>query len=83
MEGGKPGYTNYDPLGPTAKTMKDEYPNLVANYYRFDPVVNIISVGDKALFRTQIAAGDTTLVSMYGFPLAYHLGNPNRGFSSE
>src|SRR5258708_1837402 len=28
-------------LGPLAKTMKVEYPNLVANYYRFDPVVNI------------------------------------------
>jgi len=61
-------------LGPLAKTMKDEYPNLVENYYRFDPVVNIISVGDKH-FRTQIAVGDTTLVSMYGFPLAH--GNPN------
>ncbi len=30
-------------LGPLAKTMKDEYPSLVANYYRFDPVANIIS----------------------------------------
>src|SRR6266705_369732 len=27
-------------LGPLAKTMRDEYPNLVGNYYRFDPVVN-------------------------------------------
>jgi len=64
-------------LGPLAKTMKDEYPNLVANYYRFDPVVNIISVGDKH-FRTQISVGDTTLVSMYGFPLLY--GNSSKAF---
>ncbi len=64
-------------LGPLAKTMKDEYPNLVENYYRFDPVVNIVSVGDKH-FRTQISIGDTTLVSMYGFPLLY--GNPNQAF---
>ncbi|HZZ75017.1 MAG TPA: ABC transporter permease, partial [Puia sp.] len=49
-------------LGPLAKTMKEEYPNLVANYYRFDPVVNIVSVGEKH-FRTQISVGDTTLVS--------------------
>lgn len=67
-------------LGPLAKTMKDEYPDLVANYYRFDPVVNIISYGDKH-FRTQIAVGDTTLVSMYGFPLAY--GNPNQAFRNN
>jgi len=67
-------------LGPLAKTMKDEYPGLVENYYRFDAVVNIISVGDKH-FRTQIAVGDTTLVSMYGFPLAY--GDPNRAFRNN
>ncbi len=64
-------------LGPLAKTMKDEYPGLVANYYRFDPVTNIISAGDKH-FRTQISAGDTTLVSMFGFKLLY--GNEKRAF---
>jgi putative ABC transport system permease protein len=67
-------------LGPLAKAAKDEYPGLVANYYRFDPVVNIISVGDKHL-RTQIAAGDTTLVSMYGFRLLY--GDPKRAFRNN
>ena len=67
-------------LGPLAKTMKDEYPGLVANYYRFDPVVNIVSVADKH-FRTQISVGDTTLVSMYGFKLLY--GNPNQAFRNN
>jgi ABC-type antimicrobial peptide transport system permease subunit len=67
-------------LGPLAKTMKDEYPDLIENYFRFDPVVNIISVGDKH-FRAQIAVGDTTLVSMYGFPLAH--GNPNQAFRNN
>ncbi len=67
-------------LGPLAKTIKDEYPGLVENYYRFDPVVNIVSVGDKH-FRTQISVGDTTLVSMYGFPLLY--GNPRRAFTND
>src|ERR1700733_6136450 len=52
-------------LGPLAKTIKDEYPGLVENYYRFDPVGNIVSVGDKH-FPTQIFVGDKTLVSMYG-----------------
>ncbi|HTD40223.1 MAG TPA: ABC transporter permease [Mucilaginibacter sp.] len=67
-------------LGPLAKTIKDEYPNLIENYYRFDPVVNIVSVGDKH-FRTQISVGDTTLVSMYGFPLLH--GNPNQAFRNN
>jgi putative ABC transport system permease protein len=64
-------------LGPLAKTMKDEYPGLVANYYRFDPVANIVSVGDKH-FREDISVGDTTFVSMYGFALLY--GNQKQPF---
>ncbi|HMG68784.1 MAG TPA: ABC transporter permease, partial [Chitinophagaceae bacterium] len=67
-------------LGPLAKTMKEEYPDLVANYYRFDPVTNIVSVGDKH-FRTEISAGDTTLVSMFGFPLLY--GDPKAAFKNN
>jgi putative ABC transport system permease protein len=64
-------------LGPLAKTMKDEYPGLVTNYYRFDPVANIVSVGDKH-FREDISVGDTTFVSMYGFLLLY--GNQKQPF---
>ena len=67
-------------LGPLAKTMMDEYPHLVENYYRFDPVVNIVSYGDKH-FRTQMAVGDTTVVSMYGFPLLY--GNQQHAFRNN
>jgi putative ABC transport system permease protein len=64
-------------LGPLAKTMKDEYPGLVANYYRFDPVTEIVSVGDQH-FREDISIGDTAFVSMYGFSLLY--GNPKQAF---
>jgi len=67
-------------LGPLAKTMRDEYPNFVANYYRFDPVTNIVSAGDRH-FRTQISAGDTTLVSMFGFKLLY--GNEKQAFRNN
>lgn len=67
-------------LGPLAKTMKDEYPGLVDNYYRFDPVVNIVSAGDKH-FRTQISAGDTTLVTMFGLKLLY--GNEKQAFRNN
>jgi putative ABC transport system permease protein len=67
-------------LGPLAKTMKDEYPSLVENYYRFDPVVNIVSAGEKH-FRTQISVGDTTLVTMFGFPLLH--GNAQQAFRNN
>jgi len=67
-------------LGPLAKTMKDEYPSLIANYYRFDPVGNIVSVGDKH-FREDISIGDTTFISMYGFPLLY--GNSQKPFIND
>jgi putative ABC transport system permease protein len=64
-------------LGPLAKTIRDEYPRLVAGYYRFDPVQNIVSAGDKHV-RANISAGDTNLISLYGFPLLH--GNPYRAF---
>jgi putative ABC transport system permease protein len=64
-------------IGPLPKAMKDEYPHLVANYYRFNPVTNVVSAGDKH-FKENIAIGDTTLVSMYGFPLLH--GNAVNAF---
>ncbi len=67
-------------LGPLAKTMKDEYPSLIANYYRFDPVANIVSAGDKH-FREDISVGDTSFVSMYGFLLLY--GNQKQPFIND
>jgi putative ABC transport system permease protein len=67
-------------LGPLAKTMKDEYPGLVENYYRFDPVGNIVSVGEKH-FREDISIGDTTFVTMFGYPLLY--GNPKQAFIND
>ena len=34
-------------FGPLAKTLKEEYPTLVANYYRYNPGTNVVSAGDK------------------------------------
>jgi len=64
-------------ISPLAKAVKDEYPALVKNYYRYNPVTNVVSAGDKH-FKEDIAIGDTTLVTMYGFPLLY--GDKNRAF---
>jgi ABC-type antimicrobial peptide transport system permease subunit len=67
-------------VGPLPKAIRDEYPNLVANYYRFNPVTNVVSAGDKH-FKENIAIGDTTLVSMYGFPLLH--GQPGKAFRDD
>ena len=65
-------------VGALVKSLKRNYSNLVSDYYRFNPVVNVVSAGDKH-FREDVSIGDTNLVSMYGFPLLY--GNPNKAFT--
>jgi len=67
-------------IGPLAKTMKEEYPTLVENYYRYNPVATVVSVGNDH-FKEIIAIGDTTLVSMFGFPVMY--GNPGKAFTNN
>src|ERR1043165_5678293 len=61
---------DFTTFGPLAKTMKEEYPSLVTNYYRYNPVTNVVSAGDKN-FKEDISIGDTTFISMYGFPVLY------------
>jgi ABC-type antimicrobial peptide transport system permease subunit len=65
-------------VGALVKALKRNYSNLVSDYYRFNPVVNVVSAGDKH-FREDVSIGDTNLVSMYGFPLLY--GNPDKAFA--
>lgn len=57
-------------LGPLAKRLKEDYPSLVANYYRWDGITSVVSKGEKH-FRENIQLGDSTLLSMFGFPLLY------------
>jgi putative ABC transport system permease protein len=57
-------------LGPLAKALKENYPTLVIDYYRFDGITSNVSMGDKS-FREDIAIGDSSLLSMYGFRLMY------------
>jgi len=56
--------------GPLVKRVAEEYPTLVANYYRWDGVTSNVSNGDK-VFREGIQIGDSTVLSMYGFTLIY------------
>ncbi len=64
-------------MGPLAKALREQYPDLVANYYRWDGVTSNVSKGDKS-FREGLQICDTTMFSMYGFTLLY--GNPKTAF---
>ncbi len=55
-------------VGPLAKALKESCPGLVAEYYRFDGIISTVSNGDKH-FREDIQMGDSTMLTMYGFPL--------------
>jgi putative ABC transport system permease protein len=55
-------------IAPLAKALFEQYPTLVANYYRFDGVSSTVSKGDKH-FRESFQVGDSSLLSMYGFSL--------------
>lgn len=65
-------------LGPLSKALKESYPNLVANYCRYDGITSNISKGDKS-FRENIQLGDSTMLNMYGFSLLH--GNPSTAFN--
>lgn len=60
-------------LAPLARTLREQYPSLVANYYRYDGISVTVSRGDKH-FRESVQAGDSTLLTMFGFPMLY--GDP-------
>jgi putative ABC transport system permease protein len=67
-------------VAPLAKALKDEYPGLVSNYYRFNPVTNVVSAGDKH-FKQNISICDTSLISMYGFKLMH--GDAAKAFKNN
>jgi putative ABC transport system permease protein len=60
--------------GPLGKRLKEVYPHLVANYYRWDGITSGVSKGDK-VFREGIQIGDSTLLPMFGFEMLH--GDPN------
>jgi len=64
-------------VGPLAKTLKEQYPGKVANYYRFDGITSTVSKGEK-YFREGVQVGDTTFFSMFDFPVLY--GNVRTAF---
>jgi len=69
----------YTTIGALAKALKDEYPNLVSNYFRWDGIGSNVSKGDK-IFRESLQLGDSTMLSMYGFKLIH--GNPKTALNA-
>ena len=61
---------DFTTVSPLAKRLKEAYPSLVENYFRWDGVTSIVSTGDKK-FREGLLIGDASLVAMYGFELLY------------
>jgi len=57
-------------FGPLAKRLKEDYPDLVVDYYRYDGVTSVISKGDKH-FREGLQIGDSSLLNMYRFEALY------------
>jgi putative ABC transport system permease protein len=57
-------------LAPLGRQLQENYPHLVANYYRWDGLTSGVSKGDKH-FRESIQVGDSTLLAMYGFELLH------------
>ena len=68
---------DFTTLGPLAKALREQYPNLVKNYYRWDGITSNVSKGDKS-FREGLQVCDSTMLEMYGFELLY--GSPKSAF---
>jgi ABC-type antimicrobial peptide transport system permease subunit len=66
-------------LGPLAERLKEKYPHLIADYYRWDGITSVISNGDEN-FRESIQLGDESFLEMYGFNLLH--GNANTAFKN-
>lgn len=56
--------------GMLPRALKEAYPSLVANYYRFDGITSTVSKGEKH-FREGLQVGDSSLLKMYGFKVLY------------
>ncbi|MDR2281737.1 MAG: ABC transporter permease, partial [Sphingobacterium sp.] len=55
-------------IGALPKALKEEYPNLIANYYRIDGLTCIVAYDEK-IHEESASLGDPTLLDMYGFEL--------------
>jgi len=55
-------------LAPFSRALKEQAPGLVEDYYHHDGITSIVSKGNKK-FSEGLQVGDTSFISMFGFPL--------------
>jgi ABC-type antimicrobial peptide transport system permease subunit len=55
-------------VGALPKALKEQYPTLVKNYYRWDGITTAVSAGEKS-FREGLQIGDNTFLDMYGLEI--------------
>ncbi|TDS15947.1 ABC transporter permease [Sphingobacterium paludis] len=55
-------------VGALPKMLKEQYPSLVADYYRLDGLTCIVSNG-TAVYEENVSLGDPSLLKMFGFQL--------------
>ncbi|HEA30898.1 MAG TPA: FtsX-like permease family protein [Leeuwenhoekiella sp.] len=70
---------DFTTVAPLAQRLKEDYPQYIENYYRWDGITSTISKGSKK-FRENLLVGDATLLSTFGFKLAY--GNAKTVFKN-
>lgn len=72
----RPTMTTLAPLG---EALKENYPDLVANYFSIDALSCNISDGQDKSFRMNLQIGKGDFLSMFGLPLIY--GNAETAFA--
>lgn len=71
----------YTTLGPLASELKDQFPLLVEDVYRYTIASSTVSASNGKIFREQLQIGDSSLISIFGFTLLH--GNVNSVFRNE
>jgi putative ABC transport system permease protein len=55
---------------PIGKALKENFPDLVEEYYHHDGIGSVVSKNDRH-FREGLQPGDSTFLTVFGFPLLY------------
>ena len=71
----------YTTLGPLASTLKEQFPLLIEDCYRYTIASTIMSSSDGKVFKEQLQIGDSSFIDMFGFKLAH--GNPRSPFDND
>ena len=61
----------YTTLGPLANVAREQFPLQVEESYRYTLASSTVSSSTGKIFREQLQIGDTSLIAMFGFPLAH------------